>query len=163
MVIIPQWNSCQLICRWRWLWSLPSLLPCCRCPKEPLQLLLLPLGASNWFMGWFSPEEIQSLEEWARALRAGRMEPDFRIPEPEVTQNFRSGLRFLLVTQWEFVLVHPAGEVQFEVFRALVLRFNILTVNNRRQFQRGFSLWSAAERREQLEYLANSRGFLVVE
>ena len=119
--------------------------------------------APNWFMGWFSPEEIQSLEEWARAVRAGRMEPDFRIPEPEVAQNFRSGLRFLLVTQWEFVLVHPAGEVQFEVFRALVLRFNILTVNNRQQFQRGFSLWSAAERREQLECLANSSGFLVVE
>ena len=66
-------------------------------------LLALSMGAPKTFMGWFS-REIQSLEEWTRAVRTRRGEPSFKISEQELAHNFCFGLRFLLGHQWAFLL-----------------------------------------------------------
>ena len=76
----------------------------------PSPLLVSPVGIQNCFLGWFLLKEIQSLEEWARAVRAPRGEAGFNVSEPEVSNIFRSVLRFLLCHQWEFMVIKPPRE-----------------------------------------------------
>ena len=121
-----------------------------------------PVGDALSFMGFYIEDDIVNLEQWAVDSRGLRGTPDFRIEEPETSLDLKTFLRFTLGAQWEYKLVHPAAEVLICQLRAYLARYNLLTSFNRRQWLRLFPAWTLAERREQLELLANSGGFEVI-
>ena len=85
-----------------------------------------------------------------------------RIEDPEVSPNLKTFLRYTLGAQWELKLVRESGEVLIEQFRAHFAGYNQLTSFNCRQWLRLFPAWTAQERREQLEVLADAGGFWVI-
>ena len=94
--------------------------------------------------------------------RAARADPVIRIEEPEVSPNLKVFLRFTLGAQWEIKLVRESGEVLIEQLKTYLAGYNQLTSFNRRQWLRLFLAWTAQERREQLEVLADAGGFWVI-
>ena len=121
---------------------------------------LSPLGDALSFMGFYTKDDIANLEQWAVDSRGLKGTPDFHIEEPEIAPNLKTFLRFTIGAQWEYKLVHPAGEVLICQLRAYLAGYNLLTNFNHRQWIRLFPTWTLAEKQEQLELLANSGAFM---
>ena len=79
-----------------------------------------------------------------------------------MSPNLKTFLRYTLGTQWEVKLVRESREVLIEPLRSHLAGYNQLTSFNRRQWLRLFPAWTAQERREQLEVLADAGGFWVI-
>ena len=131
-------------------------------PGSPSPVFEEPVGDASTFMGFYSLDDIIDLEEWARRSRELRGTADYVMVEPVISDNFRLFLRYTEGPQWQYKLVHPSGEVLLFQLRAYLKSFELLTPFNRRQWVRLFSVWTLSERREQLELLANSGGFIVM-
>ena len=114
------------------------------------------------FMGFYTYEDSVGLEQWTVDARAARRDPAARIEEPEVSYNLKIFLNYVYGTQWEIKLLRESGEVLIEQMKAYLAGYNQLTSFNRRQWLRLFPAWTAQERRDQLEALADAGGFLVI-
>ena len=120
------------------------------------------VGDATSFMGFYTHVDLVDLEQWTVDARAARANPATRIEEPEVSPNLKVFLRFTLGAQWEVKLVRESGEVLIEQLRTYLAGYNHLTSFNRRQWLRLFPAWTAHERWEQLEVLADAGGFWVI-
>ena len=119
-------------------------------------------GNASTFMGFYSLDDIQDLKEWARWSQELRGTADYVMVEPGISDNLRIFLKCTEVAQWQYKLMHTSGEVLLFQLRAYLKGFELLTPFNRRQWVRLFSAWTLSERREQLELLTNSGGFIVM-
>ena len=120
-----------------------------------------PVGDATSFMGFYTYDDVVDLEQSTVDARAARGNPAIRIEDPEVWPNLKVILRFTLGAQWEIKLVRESGEVLIQQLKAYLAGYNQLTSFNRRQWLRLFPAWTAQERREQLEVLADAGGFWV--
>ena len=142
-------------------------LPCRHSHRPPhsirlwLVVLLCPRRSSS-FMNFYTYEDLAELEQWTVDARAARRDPAARIEEPEVSYNLKIFLIYVYGRQWEIKLLRESGEVLIEQMKAYLAGYNQLTGFNRRQWLRLFLAWTAQERRDQLETLADAGGFLVI-
>ena len=121
-----------------------------------------PREDSSSFMNFYTYDDLAELEQWTVDARAARRDPTARIEEPEVSYNFKISLIYVYGRQWEIKLLRESGEVLIEQMKAYLAGYNQLTGFNRRQWLRLFPAWTAQERRDQLETLADAGGFLVI-
>ena len=129
-------------------------------PGSPSPVFEVPEGDASTFMGFYSLDDLVDLEEWARRSRELRGTQDYVMVEPMISDILRLFLKYTLGPQWQYKLIHPSGEVLLFQLTAYLKGFELLTPFNRRQWVRLFSAWTLSERREQLELLANSGGFI---
>ena len=121
-----------------------------------------PREDSSSFMNFYTYDDLSELEQWTVDARAARRDPAARIEEPEVSYNMKNFLIYVYGRQWEIKLLRESGEVLIEQLKAYLAGYNQLTSFNRRQWLRLFPAWTAQERRDQLETLAEAGGFLVI-
>ena len=121
-----------------------------------------PREDSSSFMNFYTYEDLAELEQWTVDARAARRDPAARIEEPEVSYNLKIFLIYVYGRQWEIKLLRESGEVLIKQMKAYLAGNNQLTGFNRRQWLRLFPAWTAQERRDQLEALADAGGFLVI-
>ena len=121
-----------------------------------------PREDSSSFMNFYTYDDLAELEQWTVDARAARRDPTARIEEPEVSYNLKIFLIYVYGRQWEIKLLRESGEVLIEQIKAYLAGYNQLTGFNRRQWLRLFPAWTAQERRDQLETLADAGGFLVI-
>ena len=121
-----------------------------------------PREISASFMNFYTYSDLEELKQWAVGARAARRDPTARIEEPEVSYNLKIFLTYVYGRQWEIKLLRESGDVLVEQMRAYLAGYNQLTGFNRRQWLRLFPAWTAQERRDQLEALADAGGFLVI-
>ena len=121
------------------------------------------VGGVTSFMSFYTHDDLAELEQWTVDSRAARVDPTSPIEEPDVSPNLKTFLLYTLGTQWEVKLIREPGEVLIEQLKAFLAGYNQLTSFNRRQWFRLFPAWTAQEKREQLEVLADAGGFWVVE
>ena len=121
-----------------------------------------PREDSSSFMNFYTYEDLSELEQWTVGARAARGDPAARIEEPEVSYNLKIFLTYVYGRQWEINLLRESGEVLIEQMKSYLAGYNQLTSFNRRQWLRLFPAWTAQERRDQLEVLADAGGFLVI-
>ena len=131
-------------------------------PPVPSPPQGLPVGDATSFMGFYTHDDVVDLEQWTVEARAARANPALRIEEPEVSPNLKVFLKFTLGAHWEIKLVRESREVLIEQLKAYLAGYNQLTSFNRRQWLRRFPAWTAQERPEQLEVLADAGGFWVI-
>ena len=77
-----------------------------------------PPGNLPSFMGFYTPDDLVELEQWAVDARAARNQPDLRVEELEVSRNLKVFLRFNLGSQWDLCLLRQSVKVLFEQLRA---------------------------------------------
>ena len=130
----------------------PPMPPPPSCPRED----------STSFMNFYTYTDLDELKQWAVGARAARRDPAARIEEPEVSYNLKIFLKYVYGMQWEIKLLRESGDVLIEQMKAYLAGYNQLTGFNRRQWLRLFPAWTAQERRDQLETLADAGGFLVI-
>ena len=121
-----------------------------------------PREDSTSFMNFYTYTDLDELKQWAVGARAARRDPAARIEEPEVSYNLKIFLTYVYGRQWEVKLLRESGDVLIEQMKAYLAGYNQLTGFNRRQWLRLFPAWTAQERRDQLEVLADAGGFLVI-
>ena len=121
-----------------------------------------PREDSTSFMNFYTYTDLDELKQWAVGARAARRDPAARIEEPEVSYNLKIFLKYVYGMQWEIKLLRESGDVLADQMRAYLAGYNQLTSFNRRQWLRLFPAWTAQERRDQLETLADAGGFLVI-
>ena len=121
-----------------------------------------PREISASFMNFYTYSDLEELKQWAVGARAARRDPTARIEEPEVSYNLKIFLTYVYGRQWEIKLLRESGDVLIEQMKAYLAGYNQLTGFNRRQWLRLFPAWTAQERRDQLETLADAGGFLVI-
>ena len=121
-----------------------------------------PREISVSFMNFYTYSDLEELKQWAVGARAARRDPTARIEEPEVSYNLKIFLTYVYGRQWEIKLLRESGDVLIEQMKAYLAGYNQLTGFNRRQWLRLFPAWTAQERRDQLETLADAGGFLVI-
>ena len=121
-----------------------------------------PREDSTSFMNFYTYTDLDELKQWAVGARAARRDPAARIEEPEVSYNLKIFLKYVYGMQWEIKLLRESGDVLIEQMKAYLAGYNQLTGFNRRQWLRLFPAWTAQERRDQLETLADAGGFLVI-
>ena len=121
-----------------------------------------PREDSASFMNFYTYTDLDELKQWAVGARAARRDPAARIEEPEVSYNLKIFLTYVYGRQWEIKLLRESGDVLIEQMKAYLAGYNQLTGFNRRQWLRLFPAWTAQERRDQLETLADAGGFLVI-
>ena len=121
-----------------------------------------PMEDSASFMNFYTYEDLAELKQWAVGARAARRYPAARIEEPEVSYNLKIFLKYVYGMQWEIKLLRESGDVLIKQMKAYIAGYNQLTGFNRRQWLRLFPAWTAQERRDQLEVLADAGGFLVI-
>ena len=121
-----------------------------------------PREDSTSFMNFYTYTDLDELKQWAVGARAARRDPAARIEEPEVSYNLKIFLTYVYGRQWEIKLLRESGDVLIEQMKAYLAGYNQLTGFNRRQWLRLFPAWTAQERRDQLETLADAGGFLVI-
>ena len=121
-----------------------------------------PREDSSSFMNFYTYEDLAELEQWTVDARAARRDPAARIEEPEVSYNMKIFLKYVYGMQWEVKLLRESGAVLIEQMRAYLGGYIQLTNFNRRQWLRLFPAWTAQERRDRLEELADAGGFMVV-
>ena len=114
------------------------------------------------FMNFYTYSDLEELKQWAVGARAARRDPTARIEEPEVSYNLKIFLTYVYGRQWEIKLLRESGDVLIEQMKAYLAGYNQLTGFNRLQWLRLFPAWTAQERRDQLEALADAGGFLVI-
>ena len=138
--------------------------PCLQTPSPPVPSPPQgsPVVDATSFMGFHTHDDVVDLEQWTVDARAARANPEIRIEEPQVSPNLKALLRFTLGAPWEVKLVRESGEGLIEQLRAYLAGYKQLTSFNRRQWLRLFPAWTAQERREQLEVLADAGGFWVL-
>ena len=121
-----------------------------------------PREDSTSFMNFYTYTDLDELKQWAVGARAARRDPAARIEEPEVSYNLKIFLTYVYGRQWEIKLLRESGDVLIEQMKAYLAGYIQLTGFNRRQWLRLFPAWTAQERRDQLEALADAGGFLVI-
>ena len=121
-----------------------------------------PREISGSFMNFYTYSDLEELKQWAVGARAARRDPTARIEEPEVSYNLKIFLKYVYGLQWEIKILRESGDVLIEQMKAYLAGYNQLTGFNRRQWLRLFPAWTAQERRDQLEVLADAGGFLVI-
>ena len=121
-----------------------------------------PREDSTSFMNFYTYTDLDELKQWAVGARAARRDPAARIEESEVSYNLKIFLTYVYGRQWEIKLLRESGDVLIEQMKAYLAGYNQLTGFNRRQWLRLFPAWTAQERRDQLEVLADAGGFLVI-
>ena len=121
-----------------------------------------PREDSTSFMNFYTYTDLDELKQWAVGARAARRHPAARIEEPEVSYNLKIFLTYVYGRQWEIKLLRESGDVLIEQMKAYLAGYNQLTGFNCRQWLRLFPAWTAQERRDQLEILADAGGFLVI-
>ena len=121
-----------------------------------------PREISASFMNFYTYSDLEELKQWAVGARAARRDPAARIEEPEVSYNLKIFLTYVYGRQWEIKLLRESGDVLIEQMKAYLAGYNQLTGFNRRQWLRLFPAWTAQERRDHLETLADAGGFLVI-
>ena len=121
-----------------------------------------PREISASFMNFYTYSDLEELKQWAVGARAARRDPTARIEEPEVSYNLKIFLKYVYGLQWEIKMLRESGDVLIEQMKAYLAGYNQLTGFNRRQWLRLFPAWTAQERRDQLEALADAGGFLVI-
>ena len=121
-----------------------------------------PREDSASFMNFYTYEDLAELKQLAVGARAAQRDPAARIEEPEVSYNLKIFLTYVYGRQWEIKLLRESGDVLIEQMKAYLAGYNQLTGFNRRQWLRLFPAWTAQERRDQLETLADAGGFLVI-
>ena len=131
-------------------------------PGSPLPVFEVPQGDASTLMGLYSLDDLVDLEEWARRSRQLRGTHNYVMVEPVMSDNLKLFLKYTLGAQWQYQLIHLSGEVLLFLLRAYLNGFELLTSFNRRQWVQLFLACTLSERREQLELLANSGGFVVV-
>ena len=140
----------------------PSPSPQTPSPPVPSPPQGSSVGDATSFMGFYTHDDVVELEQWTVDARAARRNPATRIEERAVSPNLKVFLRFTLGAQWEVKLIRESGEVLIEQLRSYLAGYNQLTSFNRRQWLRLFPAWTAQERREQLEVLADAGGVWVI-
>ena len=121
-----------------------------------------PREISASFMNFYTYSDLEELKQWAVGARAARRDPAARIEEPEISYNLKIFLKYVYGLQWEIKILRESGDVLIDQMRAYLAGYNQLTGFNRRQWLRLFPAWTAQERRDQLEVLADAGGFLVI-
>jgi len=121
-----------------------------------------PLGDLPSFMGVYTSDDLVELEQCTVDSTAARNKPELRVEEPEISRNLKVFLRVMLGPHWELCLLRHSGEVLFDQLRAYSAGYFQLTSCNRRQWLQLFPAWTATERREQPELLAEAGSFLVL-
>ena len=121
-----------------------------------------PREISASFMNFYTYSDLEELQQWAVGARAARRDPTARIEEPEISYNLKIFLKYVYGLQWEIKILRESGDVLIDQMKAYLAGYNQLTGFNRRQWLRLFPAWTAQERRDQLETLADAGGFLVI-
>ena len=121
-----------------------------------------PREMSGSFMNFYTYSDLEELQQWAVGARAARRDPTARIEEPEISYNLKIFLKYVYGLQWEIKILRESGDVLIDQMKAYLAGYNQLTGFNRRQWLRLFPAWTAQERRDQLETLADAGGFLVI-
>ena len=121
-----------------------------------------PREISGSFMNFYTYSDLEELQQWAVGARAARRDPTARIEEPEISYNLKIFLKYVYGLQWEIKILRESGDVLIDQMKAYLAGYNQLTGFNRRQWLRLFPAWTAQERRDQLETLADAGGFLVI-
>ena len=121
-----------------------------------------PREISASFMNFYTYSDLEELQQWAVGARAARRDPAARIEEPEISYNLKIFLKYVYGLQWEIKILRESGDVLIDQMKAYLAGYNQLTGFNRRQWLRLFPAWTAQERRDQLETLADAGGFLVI-
>ena len=121
-----------------------------------------PREDAESFMNFYTFSDLDGLKQWAVGARAARRDPAARIEEPEISYNLKIFVTYVYGRQWEIKFLRESGDVLIEQLRAYLAGYNQLTSFNRRQWLRLFPAWTAQERRDQLEVLADAGGFLVI-
>ena len=87
-------------------------------PVSPLPVLEEPAADASTFMGFYSLDDIEDLEEWARRSRELRGTTDYVMVEPGISDKLRLFLRYTEGSHWQYKLIHPSGEVLLFQLRA---------------------------------------------
>ena len=122
----------------------PSLFP------SPLPVPDSPppqFGDSFNFMGFFTADDNNELQQWPVDAQSLRGTPDLRLEEPEKSANFKTFLKFTWGHQWELKFFQPTGKVLISKLRAQLAGHKILTSFNRRQWPQPFPAWTLEEKR----------------
>ena len=106
-------------------------------------------------MGVYTHDDVIDFEQWTVDARAARANP----ADSQISPNLKVFFRFTLGAQGEMKLVRESGEDLIEQLRAYLAGYKQLTSFNRLQWLRLVPAWTAQERREQLEVLADAGGF----
>ena len=131
-------------------------------PSPPASPPGSPVGYATSIMSFYTHDDLVDLEQWSVDSRAARAAPTSRMEEPDISPNLKTSLRYTLGAQWEVKIILESGEVLIDQLRAYLAGYSQLTSFNRRQWLRLFPAWTAQERREQLEVLADAGGFWVL-
>ena len=135
----------------------PSLLtPSLQVPSPPQGS---PVGDATSFMGFYTHDDVVDLEQGTVDVRATRTNPATRIEEPDVSSNSKT---FLRITRRPVGGKAGSGELIIEQLRAYLAGYVQLTSFSRRRWPQLFTAWTAQERREQLEALADMGGLWVI-
>ena len=118
------------------------------------------LGDAPNFLGFFTADVFTEIEQWAVDAQSLHGTPRLRLEEPEISANFKTFIKFTWGHQWELKFFQPVGMILICKLRAYLSGYNLLTSFIRRQWLRLFPALTIEEKREQLESLAGSGGFL---
>ena len=100
---------------------------------SPSPVFQLPEGDASKFMGFYTGDDIDYLEYWANRSRDLRGVSGSFPEEPDISDNLKLFLKYTLGPQWQFKLIHSAGEVFIFQLRAYLRGYELLTPFNRRQ------------------------------
>ena len=84
-------------------------------------------------MGFYSVDDNDGLEYWAIRSRELRTVSGSFAEDPEISDNLKLFLKYTLGPQWQFKLIHPAGEVLIFQLRAYLRGYEFFTPFSRRQ------------------------------
>ena len=113
-------------------------------------------------MGSYTHDDMVDLEQWTVDARAARTNPAIRFEEPEVSPKPKNVFEIYFRGTMGGKAGSGIGGSFDRKLRAYLAGYNQLTRFNRRQWLRLFPAWTAQEKREQLEVLADAGGFWII-
>ena len=122
----------------------------------------LPNDGTN-FLNYFTRTDVLEFKSWAVETRAWMNEDNYVVESPVVSQSYWAFLQHFHGKQWEAKFLQPAAGPLFDQMLAYIAGYARLTSLNKSLFRQNFEGWSAAERAENLRFLAESGGFLELE
>ena len=114
------------------------------------------------FLNYYNRVDVLELKNWATETRARMNEEGFVVEAPMVSQSFWAFLQYFHGQQWEIKFLKPAAGPLFDQMLAYIVGYARLTSLNKNLLRRSFEGWSASEKAENLQLLAESGGFFEI-
>ena len=119
----------------------------------------LPDDGRN-FINYFDRNDLLELKNRANETGARMNEEGYVVGAPMVSQSFWAFLQYFHGEQWEIKFLKPAAGPLFDQLLVYIAGYARLTSLDRKLLRRSFEGWSASEKAETLQMLAEWGGFL---